>query len=113
MKQLPVSEEGYKYLTEGNCQMCGKSFVAHPFVHETFGVCPECEKTLTKQQIINIRSKTQDEYEMDGRFVKHKNVEEDYQEDTISSDGAESAACANRFQHYKTIKRNLMMMNLR
>ena len=72
MKQLPVSEEGYKYLTEGNCQMCGKSFVAHPFVHETFGVCPECEKTLTKQQIINIRSKTQDEYEMDGRFVKHK-----------------------------------------
>ena len=72
MKQLPVSEEGYKYLTEGNCQMCGKSFVAHPFVHETFGVCPECEKTLTKQQIINIRSKTQDEYEMDDRFVKHK-----------------------------------------
>ena len=42
-----------------------------------------------------------------------KNVEEDYQEDTISSDGVESAACANRFQHYKTIRRNLMMMNLR
>lgn len=98
-------------LLEGRCRGQGVEYVAFKKANESHSI--GTARLLQSNRLSTLDRRCRMSMRWMADLLSIKNVEEDYQEDTISSDGAESAACANRFQHYKTIKRNLMMMNLR